>query len=339
MVETVQAKPRCSRCSMGLIKPDKGRIEMRGRVGALIALGAGFNPILTGRENIYVNASVLGLSKNEIDDKLEEIIDFAEIEEFIDSPVQTYSSGMQVRLGFSVATALEPDVLLLDEVLAVGDIRFRTKCYHRIGELLKRCAVVYVSHDINQITRICSSVMTLVKGKIVFHGESGEGMVNYLNDLEPKRFVNSTGGLEVWKKGIAIEDLFLDPSEISTGQSVNVNIRYRSDEALPIGSLRCNLKTMSGILAAVYNSNDAGRQFAIRKGTHALVIELGPLPLCSGPYLFSLGAWDSTQKQALFQAYDYVHLKVIGNAVTNAIIEMGIINNLPSYNTTEEKSA
>ena len=108
----------------GLIKPDKGRIEMRGRMGALIALGAGFNPILTGRENIYVNGSISGLSKKEIEDKIEEIIDFSEIREFIDTPVQSYSSGMPVRLGFAIATALNPDILLLDEVLAVGDTHF-----------------------------------------------------------------------------------------------------------------------------------------------------------------------------------------------------------------------
>jgi lipopolysaccharide transport system ATP-binding protein len=104
----------------GLIKPDSGSITMRGRVGALIALGAGFNPILTGRENVYINGAILGLSKKEIDDQIDSIIDFAEIREFIDSPVQSYSSGMQVRLGFAVATAMKPDVLILDEVLAVG---------------------------------------------------------------------------------------------------------------------------------------------------------------------------------------------------------------------------
>ncbi len=125
----------------GLMKPDKGRIEIRGRVGALISLGAGFNPILTGRENIYVNGSVLGLPTREIDAKLDEIVDFAEIGEFIDSPVQSYSAGMQVRLGFAVATALRPDVLLLDEVLAVGDAAFRAKCYDRLARHPRRGGV------------------------------------------------------------------------------------------------------------------------------------------------------------------------------------------------------
>ena len=143
----------------GLIKPDAGRIEMRGRVGALIALGAGFNPVLTGRENIYVNASVLGIPKKEVDRKLDEIIGFAEIGDFIDTPVQHYSSGMTVRLGFAVASSLEPDILLLDEVLAVGDLGFRYKCFRRIGELMKRAAVVFVSHDMASVASICKHAM------------------------------------------------------------------------------------------------------------------------------------------------------------------------------------
>jgi len=128
----------------GLIKPDRGRIEMRGRIGALIALGAGFNPILTGRENIYVNASVLGLNKRYIDKQVDSIVEFSGLNEYIDMPVQSYSSGMTVRLGFSIASTLAPDVLILDEVLAVGDASFRAKCFDRIGKLLKDSAVIFV---------------------------------------------------------------------------------------------------------------------------------------------------------------------------------------------------
>ena len=145
----------------GLIKPDKGRIEIRGRVGALIALGAGFNPILTGRENIYVNGSVLGLRKREVDSKLEEIVEFAELAEFIDSPVQTYSSGMAVRLGFSIAAALEPDVLFVDEVLAVGDSAFRVKCYNKIMGLRERMATIFVSHSMPQVAKLSTIGLVL----------------------------------------------------------------------------------------------------------------------------------------------------------------------------------
>ena len=151
----------------GLIKPDTGSIEMRGRIGALIALGAGFNPILTGRENVYVNGSILGLHKKEIDGKLEEIIDFAEIEEAIDAPVRTYSSGMQVRLGFSVAVILfQPDVLILDEVLAVGDVGFVIKCLNRVQEILETAAVILVSHSPQYISRFCSRAIYLEAGRV-----------------------------------------------------------------------------------------------------------------------------------------------------------------------------
>ena len=144
----------------GLIKPDQGRIEMRGTIGALIALGAGFNPILSGRENIYVNASVLGISQQYVDSKLDEIVDYAEIHEFIDSPVQTYSSGMNVRLGFAVAAILlEPDILFLDEVLAVGDISFIIKCLNTVRQITSKSAVVFVSHNMQYISSFCTRVL------------------------------------------------------------------------------------------------------------------------------------------------------------------------------------
>lgn len=150
----------------GLIKPDQGRIEMRGRVGALIELGAGFNPILTGLENIYINGSILGFNKREIDEKLNAIIEFAEIGEFINTPVQYYSSGMKVRLGFAVASQMEPDILIIDEVLAVGDVGFRIKCFNVIAELASKAAVIFVSHNMPQIARISSRVIHLDKGKL-----------------------------------------------------------------------------------------------------------------------------------------------------------------------------
>jgi lipopolysaccharide transport system ATP-binding protein len=163
----------------GLIKPDTGFIETRGRVGAIIALGAGFNPILTGRENVYVNGSLLGLSKKEIDDKIDDIIAFAEIGDFIDSPVQSYSSGMNVRLGFAVATAMEPDVLILDEVLAVGDGAFRSKCLKRIGAISRNSAILFVTHDMGHVSRICDKVLCLERGRPLFLGDKEEGLRRY----------------------------------------------------------------------------------------------------------------------------------------------------------------
>ncbi|SDL41545.1 lipopolysaccharide transport system ATP-binding protein [Salinimicrobium catena] len=154
----------------GLIKPDAGKVTIKGKVGALIELGAGFNPILTGRENIYNNGAVLGFSRQEINKKLEEIIDFAEIREFIDMPVQNYSSGMKVRLGFAVAAQMEPDVLIIDEVLAVGDLGFALKCIKTIDRILPNTAILFVSHSMPMVSRICNQILLLNQGEAIFQG-------------------------------------------------------------------------------------------------------------------------------------------------------------------------
>jgi ABC-type polysaccharide/polyol phosphate transport system ATPase subunit len=145
----------------GLIKPDTGLVEQKGKLLAIIALGAGFNPILTGRENIFVVASILGKTAKETLSIIDEVVEFAELDSFIDSPVQSYSSGMLVRLGFSVSTCFSPDVLILDEVLAVGDASFKAKCLERISNIRRNCATIFVSHNMMQTRRISTSVLDL----------------------------------------------------------------------------------------------------------------------------------------------------------------------------------
>ncbi|MDX1446046.1 ABC transporter ATP-binding protein [Lishizhenia sp.] len=154
----------------GLINPDEGKITIRGKVGALIELGAGFTPILSGRENIYNNGAILGFTRAEIDAKIAEIIAFSEIEAFIDSPVQNYSSGMRVRLGFAIAAHLEPDVLIIDEVLAVGDLGFVLKCFQQIDKLLPHTAVIFVSHSMPMVSRICNHIILMDHGVAEYNG-------------------------------------------------------------------------------------------------------------------------------------------------------------------------
>ena len=156
----------------GLIKPSQGKITVHGEIGALIALGTGFSPILTGRENIYVNAAVLGISRREVDKKLDAIIGFAEIGDFIDTPVQNYSSGMKVRLGYSVAANLEPNLLLIDEVLSVGDSSFRTRCYEHLRKYKEDGGtVIFVSHNTLAVESACDRVLWLDQGQVVEIGE------------------------------------------------------------------------------------------------------------------------------------------------------------------------
>lgn len=180
-----------------LNRPDEGRITMRGRVGALIELGAGFNPILTGRENIYNQAALLGFSKRETDAKLDAIIDFSELEEFLDMPLQNYSSGMKVKLGFAVSSQMEPDVLLIDEVLAVGDLGFRFKCLNKISDLLNSCAVVFVSHSMPQVMRVASEIMVLKAGEVGFYGSDVSRGLNTYFDLFEEGGLKVTGSHEV----------------------------------------------------------------------------------------------------------------------------------------------
>jgi lipopolysaccharide transport system ATP-binding protein len=235
----------------GLIKPDAGSIEMRGRVGALIALGAGFNPILTGRENIYVNGSILGLTKEEIDAKIDEIIDFAEIREFIDAPVQSYSSGMQVRLGFAVATAMDPDVLILDEVLAVGDAAFRAKCYNRIVSLRKLAAVIFVSHNMEQIGRICDRVLLLSKSQQVYDGDVGEGIYQYesLNEQgneTEKSFLSFGPDIRSFR-------LDIKNKEISSGDSIHFNLHFSINKKISNCVFRFVFYNTTGAIVADCN--------------------------------------------------------------------------------------
>jgi lipopolysaccharide transport system ATP-binding protein len=164
----------------GIIWPDKGIIQIRGRSAALIAVGAGFHPMLSGRENIYVQGGILGLSKKEIDRKFDDIIEFADIGDFINAPVKFYSSGMVVRLGFAIAINIEPEVLLLDEVLSVGDLSFQNKSLRRVADLRKKAnAVVFVSHNLDHVRNICDRVLILTNGKQVFSGSAQDAVSRY----------------------------------------------------------------------------------------------------------------------------------------------------------------
>ncbi len=168
----------------GLIKPDTGSVMVRGRVAPLIALGAGFNPILTGRENIYANMSILGLSKKEIENRIQDTIDFAGIADALDAPVQTYSSGMAARLGFACAVYIEPDILLIDEVLAVGDINFRLKCYQRLAKLREQgTAFILVSHNPHVVLNVCEFSIYLAKGNLIKAGTTEEVIHKYEEDI------------------------------------------------------------------------------------------------------------------------------------------------------------
>jgi ABC-type polysaccharide/polyol phosphate transport system ATPase subunit len=164
----------------GVYRPTAGVVNIRGKVAALIELGAGFHPDLTGRENIVLNGLLLGLSKREIQSREEQILEFAELGEFIDSPVKQYSSGMFMRLGFAVATEVDPDILLVDEILAVGDESFQRKCLDRIADFRRRGkTIIVVSHDLESVRKLCGRTLLIGEGLLLFDGPPDEGVMRY----------------------------------------------------------------------------------------------------------------------------------------------------------------
>ncbi len=275
----------------GLIAPDRGRIEMHGRVNALIELTAGFNPILTGRENIFNNGAVLGISDKEIRAKFDEIVAFSELEEFIDTPVQYYSSGMKVRLGFSVAAHTDPDVLILDEVLAVGDVGFRIKSFNKTLEIMQKAAVIFVSHSMPDIARTCNQVLFMRHGKSFYHGTNiHKGIDLYLNE-----FNNNKLGLIEMQDGAELSNFKINNQTVKFVKDTNekmiipfgedislefdVNLKKEYKEYFAV--IRISDKDMK-IVGSVYTNRFNGF-FKGEKQSH-LQIDLKNIRLIDGEY-------------------------------------------------------
>ena len=236
----------------GLINPDEGKVTIKGKVGALIELGAGFNAILSGRENIYNNGAVLGFTRAEIDAKLEAIIDFAELREFIDMPVRNYSSGMKVRLGFAVAAQMEPDVLIIDEVLAVGDLGFMLKCFKTIDQILPNTAIIFVSHSMPMISRICTHVILMSSGASQFQGEN----VSKAIDLYYQSFlVNEDSNVVFTDNSVEFKKASIENIKIENNR---YKINWRDTINLKFTIKNYTLKKTPYISFAIYDKEQRG---------------------------------------------------------------------------------
>lgn len=272
----------------GLMKPDKGRIELRGRVGALIALGAGFNPILTGRENIYTNAAVLGIPSSVVRRRLDEIVAFAELEEFIDMPVQNYSSGMSVRLGFSVAAVLmEPDILFLDEVLAVGDIGFAMKCLNRVREIMANSAVIFVSHNMPMVSAFCTRALVMQRGQVLLDTtDMGLAMDRYMSAFGTERRTSGTGGAEVLDIRLLVDGVPVEGEEPVVDQGkegvVELTIRVHAGQRVR-ATVYVDDIAMSQVLAVAVK-DEQGENQVFTTGTHRVQVPLGALEMNMGTY-------------------------------------------------------
>jgi len=264
----------------GIFWPDKGKITVRGRVGALIEVGAGFHPMLTGRENIYVNAAILGMSKAETQAKFESIVEFADIGDFLDTPVKHYSSGMFVRLGFAVAVHCEPDILLVDEVLAVGDEGFQNKCFNKIGQLREQgMTTVLVSHNMTAISNFSEKVILMDKGIAHHFADVADGVKKY-HDLF-KNYGDATfKKINSGNENITFFDESINARVLCPGDPFCISVEY--DSVLQYNDVKIELVILSSHDPGAYfqATNQAyGKKIDLPKGRNRLTVAIEDIPI------------------------------------------------------------
>jgi len=251
------------KCIAKILRPDAGRISSTGKLSALLELGSGFHPELSGRENVYLNGSILGLSKRQLDARFDEIVEFAGVEQFIDQPVKNYSSGMYVRLGFSVAINVDPDILLVDEVLAVGDAAFQDKCMEKFAEFRRAGkTVVVVSHAMGTMRTLCDRVAWLERGNLVEVGRPDELIDRYIDEGHSSR-VDAEGGSQ-WGSGEAVLSsvAFIDATgqpitKVRTGDEATIRLTYDAHERIDKPVFGLAIETLEGVYVWASNTRDA----------------------------------------------------------------------------------
>ena len=282
-----------------IMYPDSGEIIMRGRVSSLIELGAGFHPDMSGRENIYINASIFGLSRKEIDERLHNIIEFSELEQFIDNPVRTYSSGMYMRLAFSVAINVNADILLIDEILAVGDANFQNKCFRKLKEIKKSgTTIVIVSHSLGQIEQICERSIWINDGKIQAEGNPYEVHPEYLRYMDDRRNGEEEGEEEEeeTKKvershGHAyIENVIItnkqgnEVKKFQTGEDIRFLFEIKAKQTVREVHVGVSVVREDGVYCYGTNTANDGIAYIVVEGAATLELTLNNISLLPGRY-------------------------------------------------------
>jgi ABC-type polysaccharide/polyol phosphate transport system ATPase subunit len=290
-----------------ILEPTSGQVQVRGRVSALLELGAGFHPDLTGRENIYLNGSILGIGRRSMQKRLDEIVAFAELERFIDMPVKHYSSGMYMRLGFAIAINVDPDVLLTDEVLAVGDQSFQTKCMERIGEMKQAgVTIVFVSHSLDSVRSLCNKSVWLDHGHVTASGESHEVIDAYLASVAEKDEARlaaeaavAEGQVGRWGSGeAAITGVTFfnaagkEAHVFFTGQPMRVRISYRVTGRIEEPMIGVAIYRSDGVHVSGPNSRFSGYDIPYIAGEGTIDYVVKSLALLEGSYDFSAAIYD-----------------------------------------------
>jgi lipopolysaccharide transport system ATP-binding protein len=284
--------------------PTTGRVELRGRVGSLLEVGTGFHAELTGRENVYLNGSILGMSRREIQQKFDEIVDFSGVEKFLDMPVKRYSSGMYVRLAFAVAAHLEPEILIVDEVLAVGDAEFQKKCLGKIGDVAKSGrTVLFVSHNMAAVESLCSRCVLLSGGRLEQEGTAEEVISQYLK-FDAKVAADGVSLLShpgrppamnpVMQQAFLVDAMGNRTNSVAPGEQVSIYVSYSLPHPIDHLVLGVVVKTLRGApILGANNNYIPGFQFTNSPPQGVIACHFPSLPLVPGSYLVDLWLGDS----------------------------------------------
>ena len=304
-------------------KPSSGTIQVKGKIAPLIEVGAGLVGDLTGRENIYLNGAILGIPKAEIKRKFDDIVAFAELEEFIDTPIKRYSSGMQVRLGFSIATSVESDILIVDEVLAVGDLAFQRKCFDRMEDLIKRQekTVLLVSHNIRQIQRLCNRVIMLVHGRVNQEGTPQAVCDSFYEQSDEKIKANATLTQAKSSTSGEIELLelhFLDhggqrTDRLAYNHDCMIQFRIRVHQNLDEVTFGFGFHTTDFLYLTTHNSEEQLHIPQLPLGEHDVICKISHLPLLPGVYSLRFGVTAGQAARTIFYGENLKHFQVIGD--------------------------
>ncbi len=314
----------------GIFWPDKGKISIKGKVGALIEVGAGFHPLLTGRENIYVNGAILGMSKKEIDEKFDDIVAFADIGDFLDSPVKTYSSGMYVRLGFAIAVHCKPEILIVDEILAVGDQKFHSKCYNWFSKRLSEGdTTIFVSHNTDIVRRLCSRCIVLNRGRMLFDGETDKAVDCYMNSLSSQSEQNLpkpnfyTPEIVITSASL-IDKLGNELNTIKSGEDIIVEINCHAREIVNRPIVGIAIYNPLGILALAINSQEANMSVPSLKGNSRIRVRLIGPRLVQGYYTVQVALHHAESAALAYDLYKLPRIyQVQDSNCRRAIVDVG----------------
>jgi len=329
----------------GIGRPDEGNFEVRKRVRALLDLGAGFHPDLTGRENVFISGVISGLTRREVKQKFDSIVAFAELEAFIDNPIRTYSTGMQMRLGFSIAVHSEPEILLIDEILSVGDHSFQRKCFERIAEFKSDgCTIVLVSHDTHLVRESCDEAIWLSSGRLVLHGRPDVVVNQYIDeadalmdrcasiDLETRRRTPKTGPKITTAQGIdlqlhknrfgsleleLVEVLLTDTKgrstvQINSGDPLRIEIGYRTAHLIAEPIFHVEICREDGLVCYGLDTETDRVSAGIVEDRGHIALQIDRVDLAAGSYYVDVGVYASGWKYAFDYQYKAYPLIVQG---------------------------